>query len=386
MNYPLAILAPIIGGRSESFIQRHMQELLPGGTVVVAETCEPPHGGHWSVHCPSLILQRIPDPSLKQQLARSITRRLGWEPEDRVGIVERFLREYGVRSAIGEYLDWSVSWLGAAQALGIRFFGHAHGYDISMRLREPRWRTEYLRYNQADGIITISEVSKARLIDVGLDAAKIHVIPCGVDVPPRPLQRLGRDLVRCVAVGRMVAKKAPILTLDAFRRAAGADATLRLDYVGAGELLSGAHQFVRAFNLGDRVTLHGGQPNEVVRRLMRGADIFLQHSMIDDETGDEEGLPVAILEAMASALPVVSTLHAGIPEAVLDGTTGYLVREGDSAGMADGLLALARDPDLRRRMGEEAWRRAREHFSWEKECAELLKTLGIQGKLPAGQP
>ena len=60
---------------------------------------------------------------------------------------------------------------------------------------------------------------------------------------------------------------------------------------------------------------------------MKKAHIFLQHSVTCPITGDEEGVPVAILEAMASGLPVVSTFHAGIPEAVVDGKTGFLVSE-----------------------------------------------------------
>src|SRR5690606_2027114 len=94
-------------------------------------------------------------------------------------------------------------------------------------------------------------------------------------------------------------------------------------------------------------------------------------------TGDEEGLPVAILEAMASGLPVVSTRHAGIPEAVIEGTTGYLVDEGDTAGMAAHVVRLARDAELRRRMGHAGWQRALQSFSWPRERARLLELLGL---------
>ncbi len=376
MKYPLAIFAPIIGVRSETFIRRHLQELLPGRTVVVADNCDGPEGGHWRVDCPLLFLKQIQNGGLKRQVVRAVSRKLGWESKDQV-IVTRFLQNHGVRVAMGEYLDWSAPWLRVAQALGIRFFGHAHGYDVSMQLHDPKWRAEYLKYNQADGVITFSEISRAKLIDLGLDAAKIHVVPYGVDVPSQPSKRAQADTVRCLAVGRMVAKKAPILTLDAFRRAAELCPKLQLDYVGTGELLPAAQQFIRAFNLDDRVTLHGGQPSEAVHRLMGRADMFLQHSMTDPQTGDEEGLPVAILEAMANGLPVVSTYHAGIPEAVQHGSTGYLVQEGDSVGMAERLVALVRDPALRRRIGEAGWRRAKEFFSWQKERTELLRILNL---------
>src|SRR5205807_2160015 len=140
------------------------------------------------------------------------------------------------------------------------------------------------------------------LVEIGLDPEKVHAVPYGVDVPaecPSRVREGGR--VRCLSVGRFVPKKAPILTLDAFRRAAAEVPGLTLDYVGGGELLPAAWQFLRAFGLEDRVTLHGAQPSETVARLLAEADIYFQHSMTDPETGDEEGLPVAILEAMAQA-------------------------------------------------------------------------------------
>src|SRR4051794_36516731 len=102
---------------------------------------------------------------------------------------------------------------------------------------------------------------------------------------------------------------------------------------------------------------------EVLRR-MRVADVFCQHSIVDPETGDEEGLPVAILEAMVHGLPVVSTRHAGIPDAVADGVSGFLVEEGDVAGMARHLARLAADPALRSRMGRAGRRIVEARFTW----------------------
>jgi glycosyltransferase involved in cell wall biosynthesis len=381
MSHPLAIIAPYIGARSETFIRRHMQDLLPGGTAVVAGTVDGSYAGHWSVDGPVLDLHSLEYINLKRQVLRAIGQKLRRRRVDHAAnAVKRFLLAHNVQVLIGEYLDLSLPWLKVAQELGIRFYGHAHGYDISERLRDPKWSSQYLRYNEADGVITMSQVSKTRLVDMGLNAANVHVIPYGVDVPVDPVRRVEQKLVRCLAVGRMVAKKAPILTLDAFRRAVEVCPNLHMDYVGTGELFSAAQQFISAFNLKDKVTLHGGQPHEVVHNFMRRADIFLQHSMVDSETGDEEGLPVGILEAMAQSLPIVSTRHAGIPEAVLDGSTGYLVEEGDSIGMAERLVSLALKPDLRRQMGQAGWCRAKEHFAWEKERRELLKLLGLQSQ------
>jgi glycosyltransferase involved in cell wall biosynthesis len=371
-RYPLAVFARQIGLPSETFIRRHVQDLEPGGTAVVAVTDRRAEGGHWSVDGPALVLSSLGGRGLGGALGR-----LAGAPRDRTSGVRDFLREHGVRVAMGEYLDLSLPWLETANRLGIRFFGHAHGYDVSQALRDPKWREAYLRYREAAGVIAVSRHSRARLVELGLAPEKVHVVPCGVDVPPEPLARPERETVRCLAVGRMVGKKGPILTLDAFRRALEARPELRLDYVGGGELLPAAEQFVQAFDLAGRVTLHGSQPPETVLRLLQEADLFLQHSRTDPETGDEEGLPVAVLEAMAHALPVVATRHAGIPEAVAEGVSGYLVPEGDSTAMGERLAALARDPDLRRQMGRAGWERAREQFSWERERTDLRRILGL---------
>jgi len=378
VSCPLVIFAPRIGTLSETFIQRHMEDLLPGGTIVVTEAASGTNAGQWTVACPTAVLNQIARLPLRLRVLRFSLKKLGWKlasPE--IIAVRKFLGVHNVTVALGEYLDLSLPWFEVCQQLDIRFFAHAHGYDVTRNLRNPQWCKEYLRYNDAEGVITMSQASRQSLLKLGLEPSKVHVVPYGVKVPNDSHKRHKSDVVRCLAVGRMVAKKSPITTLEVFRRAAKVCPSLRLDYVGAGELFAAAREFVHVTNLGGRVTLHGAQPSDVVQTLMDQADIFLQHSMTDPETGDAEGLPVAILEAMAKGLPVVSTRHAGIPEAVEESATGYLVAEGDATEMAERIVQLAEDCDLRRRMGEDGWRRAKKYFSWERERAELLNILGL---------
>jgi glycosyltransferase involved in cell wall biosynthesis len=287
----------------------------------------------------------------------------------------RFLTRHRVEAVMGEYLDFSLGYLGVARRVGARFYAHAHGYDVSRRLRDPRWQRAYGRLDEADGVITVSRLSRDRLAALGIDPTRIHVVPCGVDVPSEPHARAPGPVVRCVAVGRMVAKKAPIALLDAFRRAHEMCPQLRLDYVGGGPLFAAARQFVESLGLGLVVKLHGWQPTDAVRSLLRDADVFVQHSILDPDTGDEEGLPVSVLEAMAAGLPVVATRHGGIPEAVVAETTGALVAERDVAEMAAQIVRLAVDPDLRSRFGRAAWQRAREHYTWDAERRALLAIM-----------
>ncbi len=376
MKCRLAVVTPDIGISIATFIRRHVCSLLPGETAVVGLASHPDSvRTDWTVEGPLLDLARIAGGRLRWQVAHALARQFGVRL-DRVWI-KRFLQRHQVEVVMGEYLDFSMQVLDIARELGVPFFAHGHGHDVSARLRDPRWRQQYLQYDGPGGVITVSRYSREALLRLGLPPSRVHVVPCGVDVPAQPMPRPERNALQCLAVGRMAPQKAPILLLDSFRRAADRLPHLRLDLIGDGPLLPAAQEFVRTFRLEDKVRLRGLQSHQGVLEAMQQADIFLQHSITDPNTGDQEGLPVSILEGMAQSLPVVSTREAGIPEAVEDGSTGFLVEPGDTEGMADRIVALARDPDLRGRMGEAGWRRAAGHFSWERERADLLRLLGL---------
>ena len=101
---------------------------------------------------------------------------------------------------------------------------------------------------------------------------------------------------------------------------------------------------------------------------------FVQHSVTADD-GDMEGTPVAILEAQAAGLPVVSTFHAGIPDVVQQNVTGLLVAEFDEAGMAAQMRRLLDQPDLAHALGSAGRKRLREHFSLEHHLTTLNNIL-----------
>jgi glycosyltransferase involved in cell wall biosynthesis len=107
---------------------------------------------------------------------------------------------------------------------------------------------------------------------------------------------------------------------------------------------------------------------------MQEANVFVQHSVTASD-GDTEGLPVAILEAMASGLPVVSTWHSGIPEAVEDGVTGFLVAEGDWIAMGRAMLSLMEHPGRAQNMGQAGRNRVVGQFSSEISISRLRSVL-----------
>lgn len=379
----LCVLLRAVGGRSETFIRRHALDLSPGDTGVVSR-----YGQHteadWKPKGPHLVLQptRL---NVLAKLARAKAQNLFrglpltyWRlQDDQEQSLHRFFDEHSTEVVLGEYMDLWVDFVAPLKERGLRFFVHAHGYDLSERLQDDRWARLYLRYNEADGVIVPSEVMRRRLLDIGLREDGIHVIPYGVDIPDRSAQGSEEDAVRCVAVGRMVPKKAPLELLEAFVLAHRRDPRLTLDYVGDGELMDSATSFVEAHSAQGVITLHGSRPHGEVLELLFASDMYLQHSVRGPD-GDEEGLPVAILEAMSAGLPIVSTRHAAIPEQVRHQIDGLLVDEHDVGGMADAIVDLARSPERRRGMREASRRRATERFSWERERRDLRVLLGLK--------
>jgi glycosyltransferase involved in cell wall biosynthesis len=139
-------------------------------------------------------------------------------------------------------------------------------------------------------------------------------------------------------------------------------------------MFPGVRQFVNACNLAGQVRLHGVASEEVKHRLLMECGVFVQHSVTDSDTGDEEGLPSSIQEAMGYGLAVVSTRHSGIPEAVEHATTGLLVEEGDVDAMADAMIAIGGSAY---EMGREGHRRALTEHTWECEKSRLMHWIGM---------
>jgi glycosyltransferase involved in cell wall biosynthesis len=172
----------------------------------------------------------------------------------------------------------------------------------------------------------------------------------------------------------MVEKKAPDLSLMAFSKVASRNVDASLTFVGDGPLLNHCRKLARKLGVSNRVFLLGAQSQDRIHDLMQRAGVFVQHS-VTAESGDTEGLPVAILEAMASGLPVISTWHSGIPEAVEDGVSGLLVAERDVEGMGQAMLALAENPDVARRMGQAGREIVIANFGVEESISYLRKVL-----------
>jgi colanic acid/amylovoran biosynthesis glycosyltransferase len=278
-------------------------------------------------------------------------------------------------AALAEYGPVGVQFASVCRAAKVPLFVHFHGYDGSLLLRDSVVVRNYGRlFRLASGIIAPSRFLAKNLLAIGCPPDKLHVIPYGID--PTRLTITRRDPQRILAVGRLVDKKAPHLTIRAFGQIASDYPKAQLDMLGDGPLAETCSSLITDLGLEGRVRMHGAQPHSHVVQLMGEASIFVQHS-VTAANGDTEGLPVAILEAMASALPVVATRHSGIPEAVVDGTTGLLVEEHDVDAMASALSQLLADPELGEHMGLAGRKRALDQFAQQRSIDRFRTIMGL---------
>src|SRR5204863_899134 len=183
-------------------------------------------------------------------------------------------------------------------------------------------------------------------------AAKIHRVYNGIDLERFPARRssAGNRIPQIVSVGRLVAFIGFDDLIDACAKLAHRRIDFVCDIIGDGPLRETLQAKIEQLDLASRVNLLGSLSQDAVLEKLQAADIFALASTTDVQ-GATDVFPTVILEAMASARPVVSTRLAGIPELVVDGQTGMLAPPGESTALARALEQLLRDPELRLRFG-----------------------------------
>jgi glycosyltransferase involved in cell wall biosynthesis len=252
---------------------------------------------------------------------------------------------------------------------------HFHGYDAHHRATIDKYSEGYRRlFEVAAAIVVVSPTMHAALIALGAPPAKVRLNYPGVDTNHFAGGRPATAEATFVAAGRFVPKKAPHITLAAFAKVVTSQSDARLVMCGDGPLLEATRTLARSWQLGDRVEFRGACSHSAIADLFRTARAFVQHSVHADD-GDAEGLPVSLLEAASAGLPIVATRHMGIPEAVIDGKTGFLVREHDVDAMAARMLELAQHADLAGRLGACGRERVLKQFSIERSIDGLWSIL-----------
>ncbi len=184
------------------------------------------------------------------------------------------------------------------------------------------------------------------------DWPRIKVVHCGI-VPAKhadstPVPRVENGALRLLCIGRFVEQKGHGILVEALARCVADQPGVSVTFLGDGPMRGDLEAAVAEAGLQDNVRFAGWVNQDTVRRMLDDSHGLVLPSFA-------EGLPMVVMEAMASARPVIATRIAGIPELVKDGESGLLVPAGDAAALADAMLALSRLPDGElRRMGAAA--------------------------------
>ena len=262
--------------------------------------------------------------------------------------------------------------------LDIPFVVHFHGRDATRLMALASYRREIGKvFDYSQKVIVASNHIKRRLALMACPISKISVIRLGIDISKLPLRSqrtVKTSHPSVIHVGRLVEKKDPVALLYAFRLVLNRISEAKLTMIGSGALLNRIRNAIKDLQLADSVRLLGALPrDEVLNELCRHW-VYAQHC-VTASTGDQEGFSVSMLEAAACGLPVVSTIHNGIPENVIDNQTGFLVQEHDYESMAERMIRLLEDPDLCEKMGMAGRCRVEEHFLLETRIKKINKVL-----------
>jgi colanic acid/amylovoran biosynthesis glycosyltransferase len=231
-----------------------------------------------------------------------------------------------------------------------------YGFDIGQLPKIPMWRRRFKKlFSRGDWFLVEGEYMGQTLVALGCPAEKVIVHHLGVEVgriPFRPRRYTGGPF-QVLMAANLVEKKGLCYGLEAIARViAETGADIRVTLIGDGPLRKDLETLARDAGIAERISWLGHQPHECFMQLLGDAHVFLSPSVTAADGNTEGGAPVALAEASAAGLPVISSFHADIPGVVLDGKTGLLAAERDVDGLSAALRTLLSSPQLLPQFGE----------------------------------
>jgi colanic acid/amylovoran biosynthesis glycosyltransferase len=250
---------------------------------------------------------------------------------------------------------------------------HAHDIFVDRSFLEPRLA-------DASFVVAVSEYNRQFLLaGRAAGSTPIHVVHCGLEpaaYPFRPRTPSPAGPLRGLCVASLQEYKGHDVLLRALAGGGPPLARVELDLVGDGPARAELEGLARELGLGSRVRFHGSLPEPAVAELFEAADLFVLPSVVA-RSGQQEGLPVVLIEALAAGAPVVATRLSGVPEVIRDGSTGLLAEPGDPEDLARLLEALLDDPGTALERAEEGRRLVEREFDIRR-TAEMLEELFLR--------
>ena len=260
----------------------------------------------------------------------------------------------------------------------------AHGSDLHVD-RTFLWP----KVREAAFVIAISDDNRREILTEcppGAADAKVHVLHCGVDTArfrPKDGDRESGAALRLLSVGTLHEVKGHRILIDALHLLAQRGLGFRCDIVGEGAHREALHTQINELGLAGSVKLVGRRTQQEIADLLHETDIFAAPS-IPTSSGKREGIPVVLMEAMASGVPVVASRLSGIPELVTDGSTGILVPPGDPSALADAIARLAADRPLRDQLGAAGRASVQGSFDQDRNAVALLDLIAASARPATG--
>ncbi len=361
----IAICSPHYSAYSETFILAHKNFLK--GNILYYNTGWVPK---------QLELKSIlPSQKLYARLFRIILTKLNLlkYTDPQLGFYRSLKRERP-NVILAEYAVCGAEIYEIAEKLKIPIVIICLGFDVSHKPTIVAYSERYIEaFSYANKVVGVSKLMCAKLVELGCPNEKIVYSCCGPNSKFFALHPL-YDKPVALFVGRFVEKKAPYIALFAFSIALKKIPDAKLRMVGDGELFSVCKEIAKALKIEKSVTFLGSLTHDEMMMEMNSALFFVQHSKTSSD-GDMEGTPVAILEAQAASLPVISTYHAGIPDVVIHNETGLLCEEGDIDEMANNMIKLFENTEFCKQLGKNARERVMQHFTLEQHIDLLQKLL-----------
>ena len=250
-----------------------------------------------------------------------------------------------------------------------------HGLDITSDIRKFGHYVYEQLFIQGDLFLPISERWKHRLLELGCNQDKIIVHHMGVNCDRfhfTPRQPSVTKVVRLVSISRLVEKKGIEYSIQAISKLVKRHYPIEYTIVGDGSRKQALEQLVIELGLEDTVKLLGWKQQPEIVDILNQSHIFIAPSVTADN-GDQEGIPVVLMEAMAMGLPIVSTQHSGIPELVEDGVSGCLAPERDVDALTEKLIYLIENPEIWPAMGKAGRVQVEERYNIDKLNDQLVE-------------
>ncbi|MBE0426193.1 MAG: glycosyltransferase [Nitrospirae bacterium] len=248
-----------------------------------------------------------------------------------------------------------------------------HAYDITQYIRRNGNIYKYL-FKNGDVFCPVSYRWKDELIRLGCNEDKIIVHRMGINTnkfsfSPHVPGKNGK--ISLLTVARLVEKKGVKYGILAVAKTLNKYPDIEYRIAGDGPLRGELENLIKELKVGDNIKLFGWKKQEEIVQLMKESDILLAPS-VTAENGDQEGIPVVLMEAMAMGLPVISTYHSGIPELVQDGITGFLVPERDTNALSEKLIYLIEHKNILPEFSRAGRNRVTQHYDINKLNDELV--------------